>query len=235
MKSLKLDKTFVLTFLYRILIYALGLLFLAFSVAFARNSDLGISPVNSLPNAIWLVTSEKLGLGISFGTWVTIVFCFFIVLQIALLRKNFKWYNLFQIAFSTLFGYFSDFAKLALGSFTLPGYIGQLVMLLISIVLIAIGISLYVDTKLIPMPTEGLIQAISDVTKAKFHNVKTISDCCIVLTSTLISIIFLGKLVGVREGTVISALLVGKVIGILQKWIKPAVDKLCFPEAKTEA
>jgi len=231
MKSLKLDKTF----LYRILIYALGLLFLAFSVAFARNSDLGISPVNSLPNAIWMVCTEKLpNIPLSFGNWVTIVFCFFILLQIVLLRKDFKWYNIFQIAFSTLFGFFSDFAKWALGSFTIPGYIGQIIMLLISIVLIAIGISLYVDTKLIPMPTEGLNQAISDVTKIKFHNVKTIVDCGIVLTSTAISLIFLGKLVGVREGTVISALLVGKVIGFLQKWIRPAVDKICFPETKTE-
>jgi len=222
---MKLDKRFV----YRILIYALGLLFLAFSVAFARNSDLGISPVNSLPNAIWLVCEEKLPtLGMSFGNWVTAVFCFFILLQIILLRKNFKWYNIFQIAFSTLFGFFSDFAKWALGSFTLPGYIGQLAMLLISIVLIAIGISLYVDTKLIPMPTEGLIQAISDVTKIKFHNVKTITDCCIVITATLISLLVLGRLEGVREGTIISALLVGKAIGILQKWIKPAVERICF-------
>lgn len=231
MKSLKLD----ITFLYRILIYALGLLFLAFSVAFARNSDLGISPVNSLPNAIWMVCTEKLpGLPLSFGNWVTIVFCFFILLQIVLLRKNFKWYNIFQIAFSTLFGFFSDFAKWALGSFTIPGYIGQLSMLLISIVLIAIGISLYVDTKLIPMPTEGLIQAISDVTKLKFHNVKTITDCAIVITAALLTLIFLGKITGIREGTIISALLVGKVIGILQKWIRPAVDRICFPGAKTE-
>ena len=36
-------------FIYRILVYALGLLFLAFSVAFAINSNLGISPVNSFP------------------------------------------------------------------------------------------------------------------------------------------------------------------------------------------
>lgn len=43
-------------FIYRVLIYVLGLVFLAFSVAFAINSDLGISPVNSLPYAISLVS-----------------------------------------------------------------------------------------------------------------------------------------------------------------------------------
>ena len=47
-------------FIYRVLIYVLGLVFLAFSVAFAINSDLGISPVNSLPYAISLVSGAKL-------------------------------------------------------------------------------------------------------------------------------------------------------------------------------
>ena len=46
---------------------------------------------------------------------------------------------------------------------------------------------------------------------------------------TLVVLLVLGRLEGVREGTVISALLVGKVIGILQKWIKPAVERICFP------
>ena len=46
-------------FIYRVLIYVLGLVFLAFSVAFAINSDLGISPVNSLPYAISLVSGAQ--------------------------------------------------------------------------------------------------------------------------------------------------------------------------------
>ncbi len=211
-------------FIYRILVYALGLLFLAFSVAFAINSNLGISPVNSLPYVISLVSGAKM------STCVICVFAAYILLQIALLRKKFKWYNIFQIVFSTLFGYFTDFAKWVLGDFCIPTYFGQLAMLLISIVLIAIGISLYVDAQLIPMPSEGLTLAFTQIfPRIQFHHMKIIQDCVTVGTSVALSFIFLHKLEGVREGTVISALLVGMVIAFMQKFIKPAVSRICFP------
>ena len=216
---MKLDRRFF----YRILLYALGLLFLAFSVAFAINSDLGISPVNSLPYAISLASGAKL------STCVISVFGFYILLQVVLLRKNFKWYNIFQLAFSTLFGYFTDFAKWVLGDFCFPTYAGRLGMLFISILLISIGISIYVDTKLIPMPSEGLTMAFSDTFHIKFHNMKIIQDCVTVALAVLLSFLFLHKLAGVREGTIISALLVGKVIALMQKWIRPIVERICFP------
>lgn len=216
-------------FLYRILIYALGLLFLAFSVAFAINSDLGMSPVNSLPYAISLVS------GVQLSTCVIIVFSFYILLQIVLLGKNFKWYNLFQLAFSTLFGYFVDFAKWALGDFCLPTYFGRLGMLAISIVLISIGISLYIDAKLIPMPMEGLTLALSDRLHVKFHNMKIIVDCIVVGLAAALSLLFLHRLEGVREGTIISALLVGKAIALMQRWIQPLVGRICKTDAAKPA
>lgn len=212
-------------FIYRVLIYVLGLVFLAFSVAFAINSDLGISPVNSLPYAISLVSGAKL------STCVICVFSAYILLQIILLRKKFKWYNIFQIAFSTLFGYFTDFAKWVLGDFCFPTYLGQLGMLLISIVLIAIGISLYVDVQLIPMPSEGMTLAFSQIfPRIQFPKMKIIQDCVTVAISAALCFIFLHKLDGVREGTIISSLLVGMVIAFVQKFIKPAVNRICFPD-----
>lgn len=217
---MKFDRRFA----YRILIYALGLLFLAFAVAFSVNSGLGISPVNSLPYAISLAS------GVQLGYCVIGVFCFYILLQIVMLGKAFKWYNLFQIAFSTLFGYFVDFAKCVLGDFCFPTYIGRLGMLAISMVLIAIGIALYVDVKLIPMPMEGLTLACSGKFKVRFHNMKIIVDCLVVALSAAICIVFLGRLDGVREGTILSALLVGKVLAVVQKPIKPIVDHICFPK-----
>ncbi len=215
---MKLDRRF----LYRILLYALGLLFLAFSVAFAINSDLGISPVNSFPYVISLASGAKL------GTCVICVFACYILLQFALLGRRFRWYQIFQLAFSTLFGYFADFAKWVLGDFRLPTYAGQLGMLVISIALISIGISLYVDTKLIPMPSEGLTLAFSDFFHIKFHNMKIIQDCVTVALAVLLSFLFLHKLAGVREGTVISALLVGKGVALMQRWIRPMVERICF-------
>lgn len=218
---MKIDKRIV----YRILIYILGLMFLAFSVAIAINSNLGVSPVNSLPYIISQIS------GFAMGRCVTAIFLFFILLQILLLRRRFQWHNLLQIIFAAIFGYLVDFAKWVIGGFSIPTYPGQLTMLAISIVLIGVGITLYVNTRLIPLPTEGLSLALTEVIgKIKFHNIKIIIDCIIVLTGAVLSLVFLDTLIGIREGTVITAVFVGKVIGIVQKPLKPLIERICFQE-----
>ena len=135
--------------------YILGLFILALGVAFSINSQLGVSPVNSLPYVISLITGQDM------GKVVICVFSFYILLQLLILRKEFKWINLTQLIFSTIFGYFVDFAKYLLGDFTLPTYGGQLVMMAIGIILIALGISLYMNAGLINMPMEGFTEAVS--------------------------------------------------------------------------
>lgn len=209
--------------LARVFIYVIGLLILAFGVAFSVNSNLGVSPVNSLPYVISLIVEKKL------GTCVTVVFISYILLQILILRKDFQWFNLAQILCSTLFGKFVDFAKMVVGDFAIPTYAGQLTMLGISIVLIAIGISAYMGVKLINMPMEGLTAAIaSKLPKAKFHNVKVVVDCVAVGTGISLSFVFLGGLFGIREGTVISAMAIGKVIPYVNKVTLPIIQKFCF-------
>ena len=103
----------------RVLVYILGLFCLAVGVALSVNANLGISPVNSLP----YVVSKILGTAMS--TCVIGIFSFYILLQIVILRKEFKPIHLTQLIFSTIFGYFVDFAKWLLGDFCLPGYGGD--------------------------------------------------------------------------------------------------------------
>jgi uncharacterized membrane protein YczE len=214
-------------FVFRVMTYCIGLLVLAFGVALAINSDLGVSPVNSLPYVISLVAGAPLSL------CVIATFSFYILLQILILKKDFKWYNIFQIVFSTMFGIFVDFAKWVVGDFAIPTYFGKLTMLAVSIVFIAVGITLYLEAKLIPMPIEGLTLALADKSKKiKFQNMKTIVDCLIVVISIAISFVCLGTLKGVREGTILTAVLVGKVIALVQRWLKPLINKFCFPQAE---
>lgn len=205
----------------RTAIYITGLLFLAFGVAFSVNSNLGVSPVNSLPYVVSRIS------GIEMGTCVIAVFSFYLFLQILLLRKNFRWINLTQLLFSTIFGYFVSLAKWIVGDFYLPTYLGQLMMLFISIVLVAIGVCLYMDVKLVNMPMEGMTAAIQEILlkKLPFHEVKVIMDCLVVGISILLTLIFLGRIEGIREGTVICALMVGKLMKLIQKKIMPIIEK----------
>ena len=207
--------------LARLGIYCLGLLILAFGIALAVNSNLGVSPISSLPFVLSQIVP------ISLGTCTTLIYILYILLQMVIARK-FRPALLLQLVFSTIFGYFLDGAKFLLGDFCLPGYFGQLIMLAVSIVMIGFSLVLYIDVELAPMPAEGLVGCISSLNGRPFSQMKTAVDCTSVLIAAVLSLLFLGKLSGVREGTVLTALLVGKTMGFLRKFAGPWIQKLCF-------
>ena len=187
-----MKKSTPIQFVIRVIVYCVGLLLLAFGVAISVNSNLGVSPVNSLPYVISQI------LNVQMGNCVTVVFCFYILLQVLILRKDFQPVNLLQIVFSTIFGYFVDFAKLLVGDFAIPTYFGKLIMLAMSIVLIALGVLLYMDAQLVPMPMEGLSATIAKKLGKPFPTMKTVIDCLVVLIGIVLCFVFLGKLDGIH-------------------------------------
>lgn len=195
----------------RVLVYILGLFCLALGVAISVNADLGISPVNSLPYVISQIS------GVALSTCVILVFGSYILLQVLILRREFHPVNLTQLIFSTIFGYFVDFCKLLLGEARLPGYWGSLVMLAGSIVVVALGVVLYIEADLVPMPMEGLTLAIAQKVGRSFHSVKIVVDCVVVCTGLVLSLAFLGRLDGIREGTVIAAVVTGKATAVIKR------------------
>ena len=208
----------------RLGIYCLGLLVLAFGVTLSVNCNLGVSPISSLPYVISRIVN------ISLGTCTTLVYAFYVLVQMVLNGRKFQPALLLQLVFSTVFGYFVDGAKLILGDFMLPGYLGRLVMLAASILLIGTSLVLYIDVRIAPMPAEGLVSCISEKWGKPFSKIKTLVDCASVLIGTTLCCLFLGRLVGIREGTVITALLVGRMTGVLRKFISPWIRKVCFGE-----
>ena len=209
----------------RIGIYIIGLFCLALGVAFAVNSNLGVSPVTSLPYVVSLIS------GTALSTCVILVYGSYILLQVLILRKEFRIINLTQIIFSAIFGYFTDFTKWLLGDFTLPTYAGQLAMLAISIVVVALGVFLYIEVDLVPMPMEGLTLSIAKKVGKPFHSVKVVLDCTAVAVGILLSFLFFHRLEGIREGTIITAIVVGKVVAVFKKHLQSKVQKLCFGAA----
>ena len=205
----------------RLGIYCLGLLILAFGIALAVNSNLGVSPVSSLPYVVSQIA------GISLGSCTILVYIGYILLQMVISRK-FQPALLLQLVFSTIFGWFVDGAKWVLGDFCLPTYFGQLAMLAASILLIGFSLVLYIDVQLAPMPAEGLVGCLSEKLHKPFSKMKTFVDCSSVCIGAVLSLLFLGKLIGIREGTVLTALLVGRMMGVLRKFVGPHIQKICF-------
>lgn len=209
-------------FLRRIAVYVLGMFILALGVGVSVKSNLGISPVNSIPYVISRIS------GVDQGLLATIVFCGYILIQIIILRREFQIKNLFQIACASIFGYFVSFCNGLLTFQSPENYIIRLLLMSLSIVLIAGGIMLILVTDLIPQPVEGLCLAIEKKTGWQYGNIKTSFDCIVVGIAAIISLLAAGTIVGLREGTVVAMFGVGKVIGLMFKHWRKKLVQFCF-------
>ena len=208
----------------RLGIYLVGLVILAFGITLAVNSNLGVSPVTSLPYVVSQV------LHVSLGTCTVIVYTIYIFLQMILKGGKFQPALLLQLVFSTVFGYLVDAVKLMLGDFIPTTYFGQLAMLAASIIVLSFSLVLYIDVKIAPMPPEGLVTCIADKLGKPFPKIKTLFDCASVLVGLTLCFLFLGKVVGIREGTIVTALLVGKLAGFFRKLLTPFINRVCFED-----
>lgn len=210
MKNIRLVK--------KLILYIVGLFIVALGIAFSVKSNLGVSPVSSVP----FVLSRIMGL--SLGTATIIIYIICMALQAAILRRDYRPIDLFQIVVSFLFGYFTD-AAVFLTSF-LPvteHYIVRFVYLAIGISCVALGVLFYLTTSLVSLPTDGTVQAIAFKGKFKLHKVKIAYDCIFTAISLVLSLSVLHGIQGLGLGTVIASFGVGKMLGLFTGLLK---DKL---------
>ena len=203
--------------LKRYLLLLVGLSIMAFGVAFSIKASLGTSPISSVPYVISLFTP------LTVGTATITMHCVFILLQILILRKNYHPIQLMQLPVAFFFGYLTDFGVWAVQGITCNTYWQQWIVCLIGILLVAVGVSFEVKAGVVVLAGEGVVLAICKVfPKIKFGYMKVGFDVTLVVIACVLSIVFTGRLQGVREGTVAAALLVGliaKQLGkLLARW-----------------
>ena len=96
-------------------------------------------------------------------------------------------------------------------------YWTRICMILLSTVLIAVGIKLYLTANVVPQAADGLVQAIAKQSTQPLANVKNFFDLGSVALAATVSLLATGGVLGLREGTVIAALGVGRVLALLNR------------------
>ena len=203
--------------LKRYLLLLVGLSIMAFGVAFSIKASLGTSPISSVPYVVSLFTP------LTVGTATITMHCVFILLQILILRKDYHPIQLMQLPVAFFFGYLTDFGVWAVQGITCNTYWQQWSVCIIVILLVAVGVSFEVKAGVVVLAGEGVVLAICKVLpKVKFGYMKVGFDVTLVVIACILSIVFTGRLQGVRVGTVAAALLVGliaKQLGkLLARW-----------------
>lgn len=190
-------------------------------IAISVKSNLGVSPVSSIPYTMTCVWGIEMGLA-------TIIFhILLVILQLILLRKSFEIKNLLQIPVGILFGSFTTLCNGLMTFFPEPNSLWiKLLMMIFSTFLIALGIFFYVPASIIPLAGEGAMLAVSKVTKIAFSTVKICFDISMVLISAIICLITLHSLGSVGLGTVIAACLVGMELKLITKIFGNVRDKI---------
>lgn len=213
----------------RIPMYFVGLFIMTIGIALSVKSNLGVSPVSSIPYTMTCVW------GIEMGKATIIFHAALVLIQILILRKRFKPINLLQVVVGIVFGYFTTFCNyLATFLPSIDNIAMRIVLMLVSTVFIAVGIFFYLPANLIPLAGEGVMQAVSDVTKIEFSKVKMGFDCSMVIISVITCLICIHSLGSVGAGTVIAAFLVGFNLGRVNKAFGAKRDKLLGKRTYTE-
>ena len=189
-------------------VFLAGLFIASLGVAFSAKAGLGTSPVASVPFSVSLVNQS-----LSFGWWLNILSVLQILVQVILLRKRCKPVELIvQLAVAFVYGYLTDFSCSLLGGLEPASYPAQFGLMLVGCIVLGLGIWIQYKGGVAMLPGEAMNRAVSQVTGRRYENVKIFFDVLYILLSGAISLVFLGKLAGVREGSVIAALLIGNII-----------------------
>lgn len=210
------------------IVFLIGLFVNSLGVSLITKASLGTSPISSIPYVLSLNFPFTLG---NFTIFFSILL---ILLQILILRKNFKIEHLLQIPVSIVFGYFIDLTMLMFFWVHPETYIMKIVYLLIGCLILGFGVYMEVLADVVMLPGESFVRAIVLTWKTNFGTTKICFDVSMSVIAAVLSFVFAGKLEGVREGTIIAALLVGYVARVFGKrlaFIKP----MLFPEATKDA
>ena len=210
--------------LKRYLIFLVGLFVNSLGVSLITKANLGTSPISSIPYVL------SLNFPFTLGNFTIFFSIFLIVLQLIILRKNFKLEHILQIPVSIIFGYFIDLTMILFSWVNPEAYIMKIVYLLIGCLILGVGVYMEVLADVVMLPGESFVRAIVLTWKTNFGTTKICFDVSMSVIAAVLSFVFAGKLAGVREGTVIAALLVGFIARLIGKKLAFLKDMI-FPES----
>ena len=211
--------------LKRYLIFLVGLFVNSLGVSLITKANLGTSPISSIPYVL------SLNFPFTLGNFTIFFSIFLIVLQLIILRKNFKLEHILQIPVSIIFGYFIDLTMILFSWVNPEAYIMKIVYLLIGCLILGVGVYMEVLADVVMLPGESFVRAIVLTWKTKFsEQARSVFDVSMSVIAAVLSCVFAGRLAGVREGTVIAALLVGFIARLIGKKLAFLKDMI-FPES----
>lgn len=183
---------------------------MAVGIALSVHGQLGTAPISTFPAVIDAATMFTV------GTVTALMNIGFVVIQILLLRRRFRLFQLVQIPLAMIFGAVIDVAIWLTGWAQPDHYVLQWGVTIGGALILGIGVYIQIQPRLIYLPGEGLAMALAQVTSGRFGTMKQLVDWSLVTISVIVSLVLMQQLEGVREGTVFAAFAVGGVVKAIE-------------------
>jgi len=182
-------------------------------ISTVTQANLGTTAITSPP---YVLSLSKLPL--SFGTLTILFNIIYILIQIALMRKDFPKIQYLQIIVSFVLGLSIDFWTFIIQSVSNTNYLFQLFLVVLGCFIVAFSIRMQLRANVVNNPAEGIVRAFAIKTRVNFGTVKVLYDTSLVVLALVFSLLLFGDIQGVREGTIISAIITGYFIKLIQKF-----------------
>lgn len=190
----------------RWLIFICGVCIMSVGIALSVHGQLGTAPISTFPVVIGTATSW------SVGTVTAAMNIVFVGIQALILGRQFPLFQLIQLPVAVLFGTVIDLSLFLTRWAETDTYLLQWVVTIIGAITLGVGVYIQVQPKLLYLPGEGLVMALTQVSAVRFGTMKQLVDWSLVVISAVLSLSLMQQLVGVREGTVFAAFAVGAVV-----------------------
>lgn len=177
--------------LKRYILFLIGLFVNALGVSLVTKASLGTSPISSIPYVL------SLNFPFTLGNFTIVFSILLIVLQILILRKNFKLENILQIPVSIAFGYFIDLTMYMLFWINPQSYFVKMIALLAGCLVLGFGVYLEVLADVVMLPGESFVRAIVQTWNTNFGTTKIVFDSSMAIIAALL-VGFIARLLGKR-------------------------------------
>lgn len=187
----------------RYVIFIIGIFINSLGVSLITKANLGTSPISSIPYVL------SLNFPFSLGKFTIFFSLLLILLQLLILRINFKLEYILQIPVSIVFGYFIDVCMVLFKSVQPEWYVAKILCLFAGCIILGIGVYMEVLADVVMLPGEAFVRAVVFQWKTEFGITKVAFDITMTIVAGILSFCFVKRLYGVREGTIVAAVLVG--------------------------
>lgn len=207
-------------FIYKLIIVAINVIITGIGASLGLKAAVGVGAWDALSQSISRVVDIKVG---TFSMMLNIS-C--VLIQLVLLKKEFKINHVIQIFVAVLLGSVVNFMVYDVYSkITISNYFINILLLVSSCIICALSVSVIMAINFISFPLESCCMVISKKINKKFGSIRQFVDILSIIIALFIAFIF-NQDITVREGTIIAMIIFGPLLDLFIKMMMPTLRRL---------